>query len=92
MIKTEFVHMRLYRHGSRMEIVRRKMVEMKSLNVFIYLFVYLFIFTEGKDGRREKNINVWLPLACPLFREPGMCPTLEMEIATLWFKSWHSIY
>ena len=31
--------------------VRKEMVEVKGLNIFIYLFVYLFIFTEGKDGR-----------------------------------------
>ena len=31
--------------------------------------VHLFIFREGKGGRkRERNINVWLPLAHPLQR------------------------
>ena len=30
------------------------------------LFIYLFIFGKrGKEGERERNINVWLPLACP---------------------------
>ena len=30
-------------------------------------FVYLFIFRErGKEGERKRNINVWLPLVCPL--------------------------
>ena len=29
-------------------------------------FIYLFIFREGKGGRREGNINVWLLLTYPL--------------------------
>ena len=39
-------------------------------NVYIYFFFkrfYLFIFREGKGGRkRERNISVWLPLMYPL--------------------------
>ena len=43
---------------------------------------YLFIFRErGREGERERNINVWLPLVLPrtgdLARNPGMCPDWE---------------
>ena len=40
------------------------------------------MFREGKEGRkRERNINVWLPLTRPLLgtwsRDPWMCPDWE---------------
>ena len=36
---------------------------------------YLFIFTEGKGGRkRERNINVWLPLKGAPYWGPGLQP------------------
>ena len=36
------------------------------LNNFLKIF-YLFIFRErGREGERERNINVWLPLMHPL--------------------------
>ena len=39
----------------------------ESLILLFFLRFYLFIFREGKGGRkRERNINVWLPLARPL--------------------------
>ena len=57
-----------------------------SRNLFIYIFkdFYLFIFRErGREGEREGNINVWLPLCVPhngdLARNPGMCPTWELN-------------
>ena len=28
-------------------------------------FIYLFL-ERGREGERERNINVWLPLKCPL--------------------------
>ena len=35
--------------------------------LFFKGFIYLFIFRErgGRKKNRERNINVWLPLACP---------------------------
>ena len=27
---------------------------------------YFYLFLERGEGERERNINVWLPLACPL--------------------------
>ena len=51
------------------------------------LFIYLSL-----DRRREKewerNINVWLPLACPHWGpglQPRHMPQLGIEVATLWF-------
>ena len=64
--------------------------------IFIFLkdFIYLFL-REGKRGRkRERNINVWMPLMRPLL---GTWPATqacaldwESEPATLWFTSWQS--
>ena len=35
--------------------------------IFYFLRFYLFIFREwGMKEEEERNINVWLPLACPL--------------------------
>ena len=36
-----------------------------QMSIFFKRF-YLFIFTEGKGDRKERNINVWLPLMRPL--------------------------
>ena len=48
---------------------------------FLKIFFQLFLETgEGKEKEREKNINVWLPLASPtgdLAHNSGMCPELE---------------
>ena len=46
------------------------------------MFLNLFLDRgEGKAKERERNINVWLPLAHPapgiLARNPGMCPDWE---------------
>ena len=35
-------------------------------SIFIFSRFYLLIFRKGKGGGREGNINVWLPLKCPL--------------------------
>ena len=38
---------------------------------FFFFSKILFIYLEGGEGKeknREKNINVWLPLTCPLLR------------------------
>ena len=38
-------------------------------------FMYLFLDSgEGTEKERERNINVWLPLACPLL---GTWPTTQ---------------
>ena len=37
-----------------------------SSNILFKRF-YLFIFRERRrEGERERNINLWLPLVCPL--------------------------
>ena len=46
----------------------------------IYLFIYLFL--EGREEERETNINVWLPLTPSLTPRdlaynPGVCPDWE---------------
>ena len=59
----------------------------KSIKIlFIKRFkrFYLFLFREGKGGRkRERNINVWLPLTRPLLgnlaHNPGVCPNWELK-------------
>ena len=37
----------------------------------------------GREGERERNISVWLPLPAPptgdLARNPGMCPDWELN-------------
>ena len=63
--------------------------------LFFKVFKKLFIFREGKEKERERNINVWLPLACPPLGpgpNPGMCSRLGIEPVTLWFAGWHSIH
>ena len=32
----------------------------------IFKRFYSFIYRGGREGERERNINVWLPLSCPL--------------------------
>ena len=35
-------------------------------NIFLKYFIYLFLDRgEGREKKRERNINVWLPLVCP---------------------------
>ena len=51
----------------------------------------LFIFREtGREGERERNINVSLLLVCPstgdMACNPGICPDWELN-ATLWFAA-----
>ena len=37
------------------------------LSLFLKDFIYLFLERgEGNEKERERNINVWLPLTCPL--------------------------
>ena len=38
-----------------------------ELNTFFKDFIYLFLGRgDGREKERERNINVWLPLLCPL--------------------------
>ena len=50
-----------------------------------------------KGGKkRERNINVWLPLTCPPYWGPGPqprhVPWLGIKSETLWFAGQHSIH
>ena len=55
-----------------------------SLKKLLY-FIYLFLETgERKEKKRERNVNVWLPLTQlpptalgDLARKPGLCPNWE---------------
>ena len=54
---------------------------------FYYLFkrFYLFILEGGKEEKeRERNINVWVPLACPLL---GTWPATQ-ACALDWESNW----
>ena len=45
------------------------------LKIFKKDFIYLFLERgKGREKERESNINVWLPLACPLL---GTWPTTQ---------------
>ena len=59
-------------------------------------FIYLFL-ERGKwrEKERERNINVWLPLARPYWGpdpQPRHVPWLGIELVTLWFTGRHSIH
>ena len=50
--------------------------------MFFLDFIYLFLERgEGREKKRERNINVWLPLVRPPTGDtacnPGMCPDWE---------------
>ena len=48
---------------------------MFQLKPYFFQRFYLFIFRErGREGERERNINVWLPLAWPLL---GIWPATQ---------------
>ena len=49
------------------------------------LFIYLFLEREeGKEKERVRNINVWLPLTCPLL---GTWPATQ-SCALDWESNW----
>ena len=55
---------------------------MADLKVLFFLKDYFILFfTERREGERQRNINVWLPLVRPPSRDlahnPGMCPHWE---------------
>ena len=49
--------------------------------IFKKILCIYFQRGEGREKERERNINVWLPLACPptedLACNSGMCPDWE---------------
>ena len=57
---------------------------------------YLFIFRErGREGERQGNINVWLPLIHPplgTWPTTQACAWLGIEPVTLWFAGWCLIH
>ena len=64
-------------------IVKYMEYKIDHLNHFLKDFIYLFLERgEGKEKERKRNINVWLPLKCPLVppsggglaHNLGMCP------------------
>ena len=56
-------------------------------NIYILVlkkdFIYLFFKERRRQGERERNISVWLPLTFPttgdLTQNPGMCPDWELN-------------
>ena len=36
------------------------------LSLFLSFFLFFIFRQRGREGERERNINVWLPLSCPL--------------------------
>ena len=41
--------------------------ELEATNITTFLFIYFFLERgEGREKKRERNVNVWLPLAHPL--------------------------
>ena len=51
-------------------------------------FFFFFLRERGREGERERNISVWLPLTHPptgnLAHNPGICPDWELNPVTLW--------
>ena len=67
-----------------------------NITRIIYLFISRNRGREGeRQGGREKHQCVVASQAPPtgdLDHNPGMCPRLGIEPATLWFAGWHSIH
>ena len=54
------------------------------------IFKILFIFRERRrEGERERNISIWLPLACPLL---GTWPTTQTCALTGYQTSDHLLH
>ena len=55
--------------------------------IFLKDFIYLFL-ERGREGeKRERNINVWLPLTCPLLENwpaTQACALTEWDPLFLW--------
>ena len=53
---------------------------MKSYLSFSFFKDFIYLFLErGREEEREININVWLPLACPLL---GTWPAIQARALT----------
>ena len=52
-----------------------------KIHLVIFLINYLFLERGKRKEKEERNIDVWLPLSCPLLGNrapiPGMCPDWE---------------
>ena len=51
--------------------------------LFIFFNFIYFIFRQGREGERERNINVWLLLTCltgNLAHNPGVCLDWELNL------------
>ena len=48
---------------NRLNTVSMELDKLTFLKDFIYLFLHSW---EGREKKRERNINVWLPLTCPI--------------------------
>ena len=51
--------------------------------ILFFKIFYLVFLGKGRENERERNINVWLPLAPPfgdLARNPGMRPDWESNL------------
>ena len=65
---------------------------------FILFFNILFYFLEtgeGREKKKERNINVWLLLMCPtedLAHKPRHVPQQVIKPVTLYFTVWHAIH
>ena len=63
---------------------------------FLKDFIYLFL-ESGRKGEREGEkhqcvVATHMPPTGNLAHNPGMCPRLGIELATLWFTGRHSIH
>ena len=77
--------------------VKRCNFRSEWLFYFIFLRFYLFIFREGKEGRkRGRQTSMCGCLSSTPYwgpgRQPRHVPWLGIEPATVWFTSWYSIY
>ena len=67
-----------YLRYSKQCILRMRIRKMEDS--FLKCFIYLFLERgEGREKERERNINVWLPLMCPLL---GTWPTTQTYALT----------
>ena len=56
----------------------------------IFLKGYLFVYFQR--GKHQCMAASCMPPTGHLACNPGMCPRLRIEPATLWFSGWHSIH
>ena len=82
--------------AQKMLLQLKQEVTVKALVLFLYFLkrFYLFIFRErGREGERERNISVWLPLMRPLLENwPATQVCALIGRVTLWFADRHSIH